>query len=905
MNIPPKFEKILQKDQSLHGIVLDVVNDNSFGRILEDNKLFFFEEYTEHGIKHIEMVLKAAEFLIPDKSFEYIQPNEVAILILAVVLHDIGMHTEFSTFKAMIEGKYDDVRIDILDKKTWQDLWLDYLLEVRHWSSKKLEDVFGNAKEIIIDEPNLSDKDKLTGTNKKLIGEFLRKYHARLAHEIALKGFIGENGIQSIGNIKEQYKKYVGVVARSHGMNIRETFEYLKTIGSGKAWKNPENINIVYLMVLLRIADYLQIDIKRTNSVLLKLKTFNSPISLKEHETHLAIQNLNFDIEPELIYIESDKPVNAQMYVKIQTLIKDIQHELDLSWAILGEIYGFNPNDKPKIKFRRVDSNLDELGLEVDYVPQKISFQVNNELSKLLVAPLYGNNPTYGVRELVQNATDACKERIKIEQDKGNIHYEEQAKVEVTIDKIGEDKYLFKIVDNGKGMNEEEIINYYLNIGSSFRDSSDYKKFFLSKDGNIVNRSGRFGIGILATFILGNEITVCTKSYKDKYSYHFSMKIDDPHIDIKKELGGNIGTEISILINQSIYNKLIETGEKGIETNHCIRWNGWYVDNIPIVNYFVDKKKIEQYLLIYENVIVKEIDIKQFGKFKWFYNNHLNFSAHNGILLTIETGYNKLGFLCSSIIRNMPSLMIYDPKGEVQLKLDRSDIDWTQKLPFEIELIDSIAKDVIAHILTLPVSKEYTESTIKFDSGENAHIWYTTNGYTLGIDFFINKAVFNYRFVKIWKNSRITPTLYLSEKCLISYLLQDQSAIDQMLFAVGGLTLENKEDFYFCKRDNNIILQNDSFVLFNDIFPMQDEPIYLTKEWIEKFTNTKFLSNIKSIHETSNINIDTEKGGEILNQLFEKYIGDNIIIPYDMEERKKLYSLAFTELNDYMMDYEK
>jgi len=127
MNIPDKFKEILQKDQSLHSLVLDVVHDNSFGRILKDNKLFFFEEYTEHGIEHIEMVLKASEFLIPDESFEYIQPKEVAILILAIVLHDIGMHTEFSTFKAMIDGKYDDVRVDVLDKKTWQELWQDYL----------------------------------------------------------------------------------------------------------------------------------------------------------------------------------------------------------------------------------------------------------------------------------------------------------------------------------------------------------------------------------------------------------------------------------------------------------------------------------------------------------------------------------------------------------------------------------------------------------------------------------------------------------------------------------------------------------------------------------------------------------------------------------------------------------
>ncbi|MGZ8226740.1 MAG: hypothetical protein ACXWT3_08895 [Methylococcaceae bacterium] len=62
MKIPEKFKRILDGNQALHSVILDIVT--SFQPIFKDNKLFFFEEYTDHGIEHIESVLASAEFII-------------------------------------------------------------------------------------------------------------------------------------------------------------------------------------------------------------------------------------------------------------------------------------------------------------------------------------------------------------------------------------------------------------------------------------------------------------------------------------------------------------------------------------------------------------------------------------------------------------------------------------------------------------------------------------------------------------------------------------------------------------------------------------------------------------------------------------------------------------------------
>ena len=128
MKLPIKFEEILKTNQTIYSIVLDVVS--SFEPIFRDNKLYFFEEYTDHGIKHIESVLEASEFIITEESFKNITPNEIAILIYSIILHDLGMHIELSTFNSLLNGDYNSCKINLIDKQNSNELWHQYLSQV-------------------------------------------------------------------------------------------------------------------------------------------------------------------------------------------------------------------------------------------------------------------------------------------------------------------------------------------------------------------------------------------------------------------------------------------------------------------------------------------------------------------------------------------------------------------------------------------------------------------------------------------------------------------------------------------------------------------------------------------------------------------------------------------------------
>lgn len=922
MKIPLKFEKILTKNQTIYSIVLDVIA--SFEPIFKDNKLFFFEEYTDHGISHIEKVLESAEFIISEESFENITPNEISILILSIILHDLGMHVELSTFNSMLNGDYDNCKTNLIDEKTWNELWIEYLSEVKRFSTIQKKNIFGDEF-IPFNIPDLTNKDNLNGYDKKLIGEFIRIHHGRFAQEVSFLGLLSEKGLIEFGTNKldPQTKQLAGILARSHSMNIRDTFEYLKNIAHD-SWRNPHSINIIYLMVIIRIADYIQIDNSRTNPFLLKLKSFNSPISQLENLTHLSINSLNFNnIDKESIYVDCN-PVDSEMFIKIKSLITDIQNEFDKSWAILGEVYGFIPNNRPSIKFRRISSNLkNKIFLsKLTYVPEKITFKVDNNLSKLLVAPLYGENPTFGVRELLQNSIDGCYERRELENQKLNGNYIPE--IEISITRINEHQNVFTIKDNGKGMSTDEIINYFLNVGSSFRKSMDWKKKFVDEDGKTkINRNGKFGIGVLASFLLGKEITVKTKNILTNEYLSFTASIDAQFINISKSKSDSqYGTTISTIISNEIKDKLIN--HKPAWNDKSIKWTDWYIFNEPNIVFIVD------YVVIKPNNIINGVKFfdfvtTEFEKISWSYDVKLandyrtNLIACNGIIITEE--YNSRNFLYKEhgeelsyygskehIIRTKPSILVVDKEGVFPVKLDRNEID-CEEFPFENELKNETAKHFLAQLLNAQVDNKVFKSV---NIIHGPQLIYGADGFIINSEYFIEGLKADFRFVRILtEENKIEFDITMYKDCLFDFKFDAKINLSHQEYNVapegGGLILlpKNKYESLFksnVKRLSNyvkarvsIIEENENYVLYK-VYDFNEVPKLL--KGINNI-DKDLLNKTLSIQELTSRTF-SKKEGDILKALLKKYIKTDFIIPYELSKRRLLYKEAFEELSQFM-----
>jgi len=200
---------------------------------------------------------------------------------------------------------------------------------------------------------------------------------------------------------------------------------------------------------------------------------------------------------------------------------------------------------------------LDETGANAvpgDFVRDRFSFEsAGAELLKLLATPLYGNNPNSAVRELLQNAVDAVLEMEAIAQRTGTVAptLEQETDVVISLEGNDTDGYTLRVADKGVGMNSHILKNYFLRAGASYRRSADWQKDFADASGHSkVLRSGRFGIGVLAAFILGPKVEVRTRHYSQQYGLSFSAHLETDPIDLR-HCEMRVGTEIRVTVTSS------------------------------------------------------------------------------------------------------------------------------------------------------------------------------------------------------------------------------------------------------------------------------------------------------------------------------------------------------------------
>lgn len=215
-----------------------------------------------------------------------------------------------------------------------------------------------------------------------------------------------------------------------------------------------------------------------------------------------------------------------------------------------------------------------------DIKEKDLKFTISENAIDLLIKPLYQNQDKFKVvvRELLQNAMDACKKADK--------------SIKVTIGVIVEDDNVkLRVTDCGIGMDFNDITNYFLTIGKSSKNEDDN------------GLTGKFGIGILSIFLIGKEAKVYSKKEASRpigiriFQSDNEKKVEK--IDVNKEVFENDFTTIlEINIDDAQIAKKLKVVSKIEEVihvlgldNYCV-WDG---SEIKVVfNKTEDAKSLEK-----------------------------------------------------------------------------------------------------------------------------------------------------------------------------------------------------------------------------------------------------------------------------------------------------------------------
>ena len=169
----------------------------------------------------------------------------------------------------------------------------------------------------------------------------------------------------------------------------------------------------------------------------------------------------------------------------------------------------------------------------------KINVSVDN-IFPLIKKFLYSDQEIF-LRELVSNATDATlKLKHLCDIGEAKVKYG-TPQIEIKVDKK---KKQIRIIDQGVGMNEEEIKKYINQVAFSGAEEFLDKYKDSAKDSGII---GHFGLGFYSAFMVADKVEIISKSYKDDAAVHWSCD-GSPEFELNPSDKTERGTEIILHI---------------------------------------------------------------------------------------------------------------------------------------------------------------------------------------------------------------------------------------------------------------------------------------------------------------------------------------------------------------------
>ena len=167
-------------------------------------------------------------------------------------------------------------------------------------------------------------------------------------------------------------------------------------------------------------------------------------------------------------------------------------------------------------------------------------------------------------RELISNGCDAITKLRKLDMmGEYSLPADFKAKIQVL---VNPEEKTIKIIDNGLGMTADEVEEYINRI--AFSGATDFIEKYKDKsnDDQII---GHFGLGFYSAFMVADEVTIDTLSYKEgAVPVHWSCD-GGTEFDMVDGDKDDVGTEITLFLNEDCLEFANEYRAREIIEKYC------------------------------------------------------------------------------------------------------------------------------------------------------------------------------------------------------------------------------------------------------------------------------------------------------------------------------------------------
>lgn len=739
-------------------------------------------EFTLHDETHIFNMLTIIGKLIPQENLRKLSTPDLYMLIISVFLHDIGMAPDekhILAWKNQISNMEDDKEL-----KEEREKFIRFRLTYTHQLNdiKRLQEEQDWAKAQLLED--------------YIVTEYIRKTHTTRAREIIAKYWKGKIVYKDTDLTED-----LAAICFSHN----ENYMYLLQMETFRVCGQDEYLCIPFVATVLRLADIIDFDAKRTPSVLFSHLAVKNPVSLVEWKKHQSINAWTISPKKLLFSAQCEHPA---IEAAILSFCNKIDEELRNGTVILSnlsdegmdiDVAVYKIVLPPQVDRRKIQAKKDIISGKPIYRYHDTKFSLSKKqiIDLLMGTKLYGK-PEVALRELLQNSIDACLLRQKLSE---SWEVEYTPKVKVSLYTINSVDYL-RVSDNGVGMNQYIIDNYYTNVGCSYYSSREFSELMVSFKSSFTPIS-RFGIGILSCFMVCDSMEVKTRRIRERFECDDAL-----HISIE-------GYESLFIISDS------DKKEPGTDTILTLRpvhpWNKMNEDEFvqciktivpnPAIQIEIETDKGSE---LYASDYFDSLDLEPLLDYSW--ENTKNIRKIDIDLTCEEYGFKGKGCMGILIKNGLPvdEIEILSKDVEIDDEIYTLSSNIQYKTNCIIETSTSISVDENGEIGT---NKSWSE---RFKSKSSLSIHGIEVPYNLFYDYFnsMSKAILKIPFPFSFRlDIGVNGDLNLN------------SARDQIIYDEKWLIFEENLYRIICMRLKNILGSSD-WIRLNKIIQKNDVEVF-------------------------------------------------------------------------------